>query len=331
MVWVPQYMWDLAHALLGSIFCVIPRHADTGFHSLCGSSCGNAKMIISTKLSHYISLTRLDNPIGSLLLLWPTLTGLWIASSGSPSLVMIAIFSMGVVLMRSAGCAINDYADRNIDRHVQRTSHRPVTSGAISGREALMVSCVLILVSAPLLVPLNDLARLLALPSLALALSYPWTKRVLAIPQAYLGLAFGFGILMAFAAVNGNISIIAILLMIANIFWSVAYDTAYAIVDRDDDIKVGIRTSAITFGSYDVLAIMLCYAAMLAIYAWIGYALNLGAVFWLLWSVAAAIAAWYHTKLRTREKALCFAVFLHNKWFGGTLFLGVVLGYHFQG
>lgn len=136
---------------------------------------------------------------------------------------------------------------------------------------------------------------------------------------------------MAFAAVNGNISIIAILLMIANIFWSVAYDTAYAIVDRDDDIKVGIRTSAITFGSYDVLAIMLCYAAMLAIYAWIGYALNLGAVFWLLWSVAAAIAAWYHTKLRTREKALCFAVFLHNKWFGGTLFLGVVLGYHFQG
>ncbi|HGM6729067.1 TPA: 4-hydroxybenzoate octaprenyltransferase [Stenotrophomonas maltophilia] len=287
-------------------------------------------MIISTKLSHYIRLTRLDNPIGSLLLLWPTLTGLWIASRGSPSLAMIAIFCTGVVLMRSAGCAMNDYADRDIDRHVQRTAHRPVTSGAISGREALIVAFGLALASIPLLVPLNDLARALALPSVALAFSYPWTKRVIAVPQAYLGFAFSFGILMAFAAVNDSIPTIATLLMIANIFWAVAYDTAYAMVDRDDDVKVGIRTSAITFGSYDVLAITLCYVATLAIYAWIGRVLNLGAVFWLLWSVAVALAAWYHSRLRTRNRHHCFAVFLHNKWFGGVLFFAIALGYSLQ-
>ena len=227
------------------------------------------------RLPLYLRLVRLDKPIGSLLLLWPTLNALWIASNGHPSPMLLVIFVIGTILMRSAGCAINDYADRDFDRHVKRTENRPLTSGKIEAWEAVALAAALSLIAFLLILPLNTLTKELSVFALFVAGTYPFTKRFFAIPQAYLGIAFGFGIPMAFAAVQDHVPMLAWIMLAANVFWSVAYDTEYAMVDRDDDIKIGIRTSALTFGRYDVFAVMLCYAATLAIYVGIGIALGL--------------------------------------------------------
>jgi 4-hydroxybenzoate polyprenyltransferase len=269
----------------------------------------------------------LDKPIGSLLLLWPTLNALWIASNGHPSLPLLAIFVLGTVLMRSAGCAINDYADRDFDRHVKRTENRPLTSGKIRAWEAVAIAAGLSVAAFLLILPLNTLTKGLSVAALFIAGSYPFTKRFLAIPQAYLGIAFGFGIPMAFAAVQDHVPPLAWVMLLANVFWSVAYDTEYAMVDRDDDAKIGIRTSALTFGHFDVAAIMLCYAATLGIYAWIGVTFGFGVPYWLGWLAAAGCAVYHYTLIRGRERMSCFAAFRHNNWLGGALFAGIAAHY----
>ena len=279
------------------------------------------------KLALYFRLIRADKPIGILLLLWPTLWALWMASGGHPDWRIVVIFTLGTALMRSAGCAMNDYADRDFDRHVKRTVDRPLTSGRIEGWEALMVAGVLALVSFLLILPLNALTKELSVLAVIVAASYPYFKRFFAIPQAYLGIAFGFGIPMAFAAVQGRVPAVAWWLLAANVFWSVAYDTEYAMVDRDDDLKIGIRTSAITFGRFDVAAIMLCYAAALGIDLACGWSLGLRGPFVAGVAVAAAMAAWHYTLIRDRDRMRCFAAFRHNNWLGAALFVGVVLDY----
>ncbi|PLZ03290.1 4-hydroxybenzoate octaprenyltransferase [Burkholderia sp. WAC0059] len=279
------------------------------------------------RLPLYLRLVRMDKPIGSLLLLWPTLNALWIASGGHPAPSLLAIFAIGTVLMRSAGCAINDYADRDFDRHVKRTAERPITSGRIRAWEAIAIAAGLAALSFLLILPLNALTRQLSVVAVFVAASYPFTKRFFAIPQAYLGIAFGFGIPMAFAAVQNQVPPLAWLMLVANVFWSVAYDTEYAMVDRDDDVRIGIRTSAITFGRFDVLAIMLCYAATLAIYAGLGVALGFGPLYWLGWVAAAGCAVYHYTLIRGRERMPCFAAFRHNNWLGGVLFVGIAAHY----
>ncbi|SMG42578.1 4-hydroxybenzoate octaprenyltransferase [Paraburkholderia susongensis] len=279
------------------------------------------------RLPLYLRLVRMDKPIGSLLLLWPTLNALWIASGGRPSWQLLVIFTLGTVLMRSAGCAINDYADRDFDRYVKRTENRPLTSGKINAWEAVALAAGLSLLAFLLILPLNALTRQLSVVALFVAGTYPFTKRFFAIPQAYLGIAFGFGIPMAFAATQDHVPLLAWAMLLANIFWSVAYDTEYAMVDRDDDIKIGIRTSALTFGRFDVAAIMLCYAATLGIYVGIGVALGFGVLYWLGWAGAAGCAIYHYTLIRNRERMPCFAAFRHNNWLGGALFAGIAAHY----
>jgi len=278
------------------------------------------------KLVLYAKLVRLDKPIGSLLLLWPTLSALWLASAGKPSLQLILIFSIGTILMRSAGCAINDYADQEFDKHVKRTADRPLTSGKISGREALLIAALFALISFALILPLNSLTKQLSLVAVLIAASYPYFKRFFALPQAYLGIAFGFGIPMAYAAVQNAVPYQAWLLLLANVFWALAYDTEYAMVDRDDDLKIGIRTSAITFGRFDVLAVMLCYAASLGLIAWVGWQANMGLGFFIGILIATGIALYHWTLIRHRDRMQCFAAFRHNNWLGAAVFLGFVLG-----
>jgi 4-hydroxybenzoate polyprenyltransferase len=279
------------------------------------------------RLPLYLRLIRMDKPIGSLLLLWPTLNALWIASNGRPSPSLLVIFAIGTVLMRSAGCAINDYADRDFDRYVKRTESRPITSGKIRAWEALAIAAGLSIVSFLLILPLNGLTKELSVVALFVAGTYPFTKRFFAIPQAYLGIAFGFGIPMAVAAVQGQVPAMAWAMLAANVFWSVAYDTEYAMVDRDDDIKIGIRTSALTFGRFDVAAVMLCYAATLGIYAALAVALHFGWLFWAGWAAAVGCALYHYTLIRGRERMPCFKAFLHNNWLGGVLFAGIAAHY----
>jgi 4-hydroxybenzoate polyprenyltransferase len=281
------------------------------------------------KLSLYVRLIRLDKPIGIVLLLWPTLIALWIASGGTPNLAILAIFTIGTVLMRSAGCAINDYADRDIDKHVKRTAERPLTSGRIQSWEALAVAGVLALLAFLLILPLNTLTKQLSVAAVIIAGTYPYFKRFFAIPQAYLGIAFGFGIPMGFAAVLGAVPVLAWWLLLANVFWAVAYDTEYAMVDRDDDLKIGIRTSAITFGRFDVAAVMLCYGAALAIILVCGWLVGLRAWFAAGVAVAAGMALYHYTLIRHRDRMDCFKAFRHNNWLGAALFAGVALDYAF--
>jgi 4-hydroxybenzoate polyprenyltransferase len=278
-----------------------------------------------TRLQLYLRLVRLDKPIGILLLLWPTLAALWLASGGHPPWHVVLIFTLGTVLMRSAGCAVNDYADRDFDRHVKRTAERPLTSGRIAGWEALLVASVLSVVAFLLILPLNTLTKLLSVAAVAIAASYPYFKRFFALPQAYLGIAFGFGIPMAYAAIQNTVPAQAWLLLLANIFWALAYDTEYAMVDRDDDLKIGIRTSAITFGQYDVLAVMLCYAASLGLVTAVGLSAGLGIWFILGMMVAAAMAVYHYFLIRGRERMPCFAAFRHNNWLGAAVFAGIAL------
>jgi 4-hydroxybenzoate polyprenyltransferase len=280
-----------------------------------------------TKLALYFKLIRADKPVGILLLLWPTLIALWLASNGKPDLKLVFIFTVGTALMRSAGCAINDFADRDFDKHVERTAERPLTSGRIQPWEAVMVAAVLAIVSFLLILPLNALTKQLSVAALIIAGSYPYFKRFFAIPQAYLGIAFGFGIPMAFAAVQDQVPAPAWWLLLANVFWAVAYDTEYAMVDRDDDLKIGIRTSAITFGRFDVAAVMLCYGAALAIDLMCGWQLGLRYWFAAGVVVAAAMALYHYTLIRERDRMRCFAAFRHNNWLGAALFAGVALDY----
>jgi 4-hydroxybenzoate polyprenyltransferase len=278
-----------------------------------------------TRLQLYLRLVRLDKPIGILLLLWPTLAALWLASGGHPPWHVVLIFTLGTVLMRSAGCAVNDYADRDFDRHVKRTAERPLTSGRIAGWEALLVAAVLSVVAFLLILPLNTLTKLLSVAAVAIAASYPYFKRFFALPQAYLGIAFGFGIPMAYAAIQDTVPGEAWLLLLANIFWALAYDTEYAMVDRDDDLKIGIRTSAITFGQYDVLAVMLCYAASLALVTAVGLSAGLGLWFIAGMATAAGMAVYHYFLIRGRERMPCFAAFRHNNWLGAAVFAGIAL------
>jgi len=283
-------------------------------------------MALIDRLTSYAYLIRLDKPIGTLLLLWPTLWALWLASSGVPDFSILLIFIVGTFLMRSAGCAINDYADRDFDRHVLRTQGRPVTSGKISGKEALGVAAVLALLAFLLIQPLNAFTKQLSVLALLVAFIYPFTKRFFAMPQAILGIAFGFGIPMAYAAILDFIPFEAWVLFVGNIFWAIAYDTAYAMVDRDDDIRLGLRTSAITFGRYDVIAIGLSYTVLFICQLWVANIANLSNYYLIGWFVAVACAI-YHMKLvSTRKREECFLAFRHNNWLGGFLFLGIVLG-----
>ena len=284
-------------------------------------------MTVTERLSLYIQLTRLHRPIGILLLLWPTLWGLWIAGDGRPAWHIVLIFALGTGLMRSAGCAINDYADRHIDKHVKRTRERPITSGRIAPNEALWVAAALAIFAFLLIQPLNNLTLLLSVPAVLLAASYPFTKRFFAIPQAYLGIAFGFGIPMAFAAQLGNVPPVAWLLLIANVFWAIAYDTEYAMVDRDDDIRLGIHSSALFFGKYDVVAVMACYAVTLILLACAGEIVGSGVMFYAGLLVAAGIALYHYKLIKDRSREACFAAFLHNNWFGAAVFAGIVLDY----
>lgn len=284
-------------------------------------------MNIAERLSLYIRLTRLNRPIGILLLLWPTLWGLWIAGNGDPYWHIVAIFILGTVLMRSAGCAVNDYADRDFDKHVKRTRDRPVTSGQVAPGEALWLAVALSLSAFLLIQPLNTLTLLLSVPALLLAASYPFTKRFLAIPQAYLGIAFGFGIPMAFAAQLGTVPPVAWLLLLANIFWCIAYDTEYAMVDRDDDIHIGIHSSALLFGKYDLVAVMVCYTLALGLLALAGQMMKLGWLYYAGLLVAAGIAFYHFTLIRGRQREACFKAFLHNNWFGAAVFAGIALDF----
>jgi 4-hydroxybenzoate polyprenyltransferase len=282
--------------------------------------------VIIRRLILYARLVRLDKPIGSLLLLWPTLCALWLASAGKPDWHLVAIFTVGTVLMRSAGCAINDFADRDFDRHVKRTAERPLTSGQIKAWEAVVVAAVLALLSLALIQPLNLLTQQLSVLAVLIAASYPYFKRFFALPQAYLGIAFGFGIPMAYAAVLDAVPVEAWVLLLANVFWALAYDTEYAMVDRDDDLRIGLRTSAITFGRYDVLAVMLCYAISLGLITAVGLERGLGVRFLIGMLVAAGIAVYHWTLIRGRDRMRCFAAFRHNNWLGAAVFAGVALG-----
>jgi 4-hydroxybenzoate polyprenyltransferase len=279
------------------------------------------------RLSLYFRLLRLHKPIGILLLLWPTLWALWFASQGLPRGYDLFAFILGTVLMRSAGCAINDFADRDFDKHVKRTANRPLTSGKIQAWEAVALFVGISLASLLLIQPYNQLTWVMACIAAFLAASYPFTKRFLALPQAYLGIAFGFGIPMAYAAVLGRLEPPAWLLLLANIFWALAYDTEYAMVDRDDDIAIGIRTAAITFGRFDVLAVMICYGLALGLIASVGFLENRGVYFYAGLVVAAAMAVYHYTLIRHRDRDGCFLAFNHNNWLGAAIFIGLALDF----
>ena len=288
------------------------------------------------RLRLYLQLIRWDRPAGWLLLLWPTLSALWIAADGFPGWHLLLVFSLGTVLMRSAGCCINDVADRDFDRHVKRTAQRPVTSGALSPIDALMLGALLAAAAFALVLSTNRPTITLSFAALAIAGAYPYAKRVLAIPQAVLGLAFSFGIPMAFSAVQGGpegglqainaaVPQQAWWLLLGNLCWVLAYDTEYAMVDRDDDLGIGIQTSAITLGRWDVAAVMLCYAAYLASWAALGCTLGLGRIFLLGIAAAAAQAVWHFSLIRQRSREGCFNAFKLNHWMGAAVFAGVAL------
>jgi 4-hydroxybenzoate polyprenyltransferase len=275
----------------------------------------------------YARLLRLHRPIGTLLLLWPTLWALWFAAQGMPPAYELFAFCLGTLLMRSAGCAINDWADRDFDRHVQRTADRPLTAGLIRPAEALWLFVGLSLVALMLVLPMNRLTWVMAGIAAFLAASYPFTKRFFALPQAYLGIAFGFGIPMAFAALSNTLPPVAWILLAANIFWAIAYDTEYAMVDREDDLKIGIRTSAITFGRLDVAAVMLSYAVTIVLLALAGHLASRGLAYHLGLLAATGIALYHWTLIRDRSRAGCFRAFNHNTWFGAAVFVGLAIDF----
>jgi 4-hydroxybenzoate polyprenyltransferase len=282
---------------------------------------------VTHKLKLYLDLIRWNRPAGWLLLLWPSLAALWIAADGFPGWHLIVVFTLGTILMRSAGCCVNDVADRDFDKHVKRTAMRPVTSGRIGVQEALAVGVVLALCAFGLVLSTNGAAIAWSFAALAVTLIYPYAKRFVAMPQAVLGVAFSFGIPMAFAAVRGEVPWLAWALLLGNLFWVLAYDTEYAMVDRDDDLKIGMKTSAITLGNWDVLAIVGFYATYLLIWAGLLSALQQGIWFWLAWAVSIAQVIWHYFLIRQRSREGCFQAFRMNHWLGFSVFVGVVLSY----
>ena len=286
-----------------------------------------ASLTLRERLAAYGRLMRLDKPIGTLLLLWPTLSALWLAASGEPRLSLVLIFAAGTLVMRSAVCAINDLADRDFDSHVARTATRPLAARIIAPWEAVAVAAVGACVAFGLVLFTNRATLLWSVPALAIAVAYPFFKRFFAIPQAFLGIAFSFGIPMAYAAVQDGVPPIAWAMLGVNLFWVVAYDTEYAMVDRIDDVKIGIRTSALTFGGFDIAAVAVCYAIFVAGMAWIGRFYALGAVYFLALGIAVLIALDHLRLIRGRDPAACFRAFLGNHWLGLTVFAGVVLDY----
>jgi 4-hydroxybenzoate polyprenyltransferase len=282
---------------------------------------------LSKKLDAYERLMRLDKPIGILLLLWPTLCALLIAARGKPDWIIVLIFVTGTVLMRSAGCVMNDIADRKYDGLVDRTRNRPLATGEVTVNEAYLLAAGLSFAAFCLVCFLNKTTILLSIAALFLAASYPLTKRFLALPQAYLGVAFGFGMPMAFSALNDYIPPLAWWLLLANVFWAVAYDTEYAMVDRDDDVKIGIQSSALFFGKCDVLAIMLCYTAMLSIWLYVGKFMGFGVVYFIGLAAASLLVLWQYQMIKKRLKTDCFKAFLHNNWIGFAIFMGLAAQY----
>jgi 4-hydroxybenzoate polyprenyltransferase len=285
---------------------------------------------IKGRLDLYEKLMRLDKPIGILLLLWPTLWGLSIACGDQPKWLIIWIFIIGTTLMRSAGCVVNDFADKDFDKHVARTKERPMAAGRVSTREALILAAVLALMSFLLILPLNRLTLWMSVPALFLAATYPYTKRFLPIPQAYLGIAFSFGIPMAFAAVLGKVPLLAWELVGANLFWVVGYDTAYAMADKPDDIKLGIKTSAITFGRFDAAAVMLCYGLFIVAMAAIGWAQKAGSFWYLGLGAASMLMTLHYEPLMSRDREKCFRIFLSNNYVGAAVFIGIALDSYFH-
>ena len=285
---------------------------------------------VSVLGAHYLQLIRWDRPAGWLLLLWPTLSALWIASGGFPGWHLLTVFTLGTILMRSAGCCVNDVADRDFDRHVKRTANRPVTSGAVSVKQALLLGATLTLAAFALVLTTNTAAVLWSFAALAVTLVYPYAKRYIAMPQAVLGVAFSFGIPMAFAAVQGQVPLLAWLLLLGNLFWVLAYDTEYAMVDRDDDLKIGMKTSAITLGRFDVAAVMLSYGLFLLIWTLSLATLSglaLKAAYASGVALAAGQAVWHGWLIRHRERAACFKAFRLNHWVGLAMFVGIALSY----
>jgi len=279
------------------------------------------------RIALYLDLIRWSRPAGWLLLLWPTLSALWIAAHGFPGWHLLAVFTLGTILMRSAGCCINDVADREFDRHVKRTAGRPVTTGAVSVKEALLLGAALALLAFALVLTTNAATIGWSFAALAVTLVYPYAKRVFSMPQAVLGVAFGFGIPMAFSAVRTSVPPLAWLLMLGNLFWVLAYDTEYAMVDRDDDLLIGMKTSAITLGRLDVPVVMLCYLLFISIWALAPVAYAQQAIFYIAILLTLGQVAWHYTLIRSRSRAGCFKAFRLNHWLGFTLFAGIVTSY----
>ncbi|MEO5658313.1 MAG: 4-hydroxybenzoate octaprenyltransferase [Polaromonas sp.] len=279
------------------------------------------------KLSLYLQLIRWNRPAGWLLLLWPTLSALWVASNGFPGWHLIIVFTLGTVLMRSAGCCINDVADREFDRHVKRTAERPVTSGALSVKEALALGALLALLAFGLVLTTNAATIALSFAALAVTLVYPYAKRYVSMPQAVLGVAFSFGIPMAFAAVEARVPLLAWVLLLGNLFWVIAYDTEYAMVDRDDDLKIGMKTSAITLGRFDVAGVLLSYLIFIAIWALALMQRAQSAIFMIAIGLALLQALWHGWLIRQRQRDDCFKAFRLNHWLGFTVFAGLALSY----
>jgi 4-hydroxybenzoate polyprenyltransferase len=280
---------------------------------------------LKQRIALYLDLIRWSRPAGWLLLLWPTLSALWLAAGGFPGWHLLWVFTLGTILMRSAGCCINDVADREFDKHVKRTAQRPVTSGKVSAREALLVGAVLAFAAFALVLTTNGLTIGMSFAALAVAIAYPYAKRIVSMPQAVLGVAFGFGIPMAYAAVRGEVPAAAWCLLLGNLFWVLAYDTEYAMVDRDDDLKIGIKTSAITLGKWDVAAVLLFYALYLAVWGSVLF-VQLGSGWWMLGlAIAAAQVVWHATLIQDRTREGCFKAFRVNHWLGCAVFVGVAL------
>lgn len=283
-------------------------------------------MTLKERLDAYEKLMRLDKPIGILLLLWPVLWGLWLAPRGLLRLDILLIFMVGTVLMRSAGCIINDFADRNFDPHVERTRDRPLAARRVSPAEALALAAVLVALAFTLVLFLNRLTIMLAFVALFLAVTYPFTKRFFPLPQAYLGIAFGISIPMAFAAYHGTIAAVAWVMLAANVFWAIAYDTEYAMVDRDDDVKLGLNSSAILLGRFDVAAVMVCHTVFLVIMTFIGFWVSLGIFYYVGILLAAGFVFHQYQLIRERNRDQCFKAFLNNNWVGAAIFAGLALG-----
>ena len=304
------------------VHCWKSKNLSASFPAVAGGKPG--------KLSLYLQLIRWNRPAGWLLLLWPTLSALWVASQGFPGWHLITVFTLGTFLMRSAGCCINDVADREFDRHVKRTAQRPVTTGALSVKEALALGALLALLAFGLVLTTNATAIGWSFAALAVTLAYPYAKRYVSMPQAVLGVAFSFGIPMAFAAVQSRVPALAWVLLLGNLFWVIAYDTEYAMVDRDDDLKICMKTSAITLGRFDVAGVMLSYLIFISIWAVALYGRAQSAIFSIAIGLALLQALWHGWLIRKRERDGCFKAFRLNHWLGFTVFAGVALSYELR-